>query len=219
MLVVEDNPRHLADAKAIVERIQRQLVSLGVVYAQTLEEALRMLPGCDCVTSDVFFPVSPGGPATSTADLPGPVYDHGYYLVRNKDQITYAEQHISGVRLALAAKALEIPIVLCTSTFHHGKFTQPACVWVRSNGVALVDVESVGDGEAEKKDWASAIFHAIRLCRDLRTSDYKSEVVTLGEYALNRLEGRRDDFEEEFGGECKEYYQGLLEKLLQIFEQ
>jgi len=131
ILVVEDNPKHLEDAKAEMEK-NGQHVDMNVDYAGTLDEAMELVAGkaYDGIISDVFFPVH-----------------------------ETAEEGPNGVKMADYALDNDIAIVLCTSTYHHGEKTEPVNKYSRQKGVTLVDVfidmDNV-DSEAEKKNFEGA---------------------------------------------------------------
>ena len=55
ILVIEDTPKHLADAKAYFAD-----KPVEVVYASTYEEATKLYDSVDAVISDVYFPESEG---------------------------------------------------------------------------------------------------------------------------------------------------------------
>lgn len=59
ILVVEDTQKHLDDAKATVERFQKEGMAITVDYATTLDEALKMHEAkqYDATISDVFYPI------------------------------------------------------------------------------------------------------------------------------------------------------------------
>jgi hypothetical protein len=59
ILVIEDTPKHLADAKAYFAD-----KPVEVVYASTYEEAKKLYDSVDAVISDVYFPESEGKEAT-----------------------------------------------------------------------------------------------------------------------------------------------------------
>ena len=156
ILLVEDSEKHLNDALEVVERIKSK-EEIDVVCAGTLEEALKMLSQCDVLVSDVFFPEMPGEAAESSVKPPWDGYKND-----EMGWVHYAEQHISGVKLAKASLALGIPVVLCTSSYHHADKTQPACSWARCHGMELVDSYSATrEKDATTKEWTTAFLFAL----------------------------------------------------------
>ncbi len=156
MLIVEDQEKHLADAKATVKKLEQKF-ELEVRYAGTLEEAKKELDWAEVVVTDLFFPEKPG----ESPDPKEPPPDS----LEEDIRACYAEYNMSGIKLAKLALAQKKPVVVCTSTHHHGEKTQPACDWVRGQKMNLVD-NIVGDdreGEAPTKAWKQALVLAIAL--------------------------------------------------------
>lgn len=128
ILVVEDNEKHLQDAKELLEGRVQAGVPINVDYASTLDEALGKLhcTKYDGVMTDVFFSRNQGTQEVSSG----------------KDVATYALEN-------------RIPFVMVTSTHHHGYKTEPINQWIRANGLELVDADyKVGQGETVEKNWA-----------------------------------------------------------------
>jgi len=68
----------------------------------------------------------------------------------------------SGVILCEYALEQKIPIVLCTSTYHHGPKTSQVNRYARRQGIPLIDSEEVtGDEEANEKNWKEAVLELI----------------------------------------------------------
>jgi hypothetical protein len=139
LLLIEDQTKHLEDAKRIADQIEeRGEISVG--YSNTFEHTMDILKHLlvECIVSDVFFP--------SVAE--GEPIENGTFVC------DYALKH-------------KIPIVLCTNTYHHGKKTQPVFDYCLKEHVPLFDCNSyaLGDGEAETKDWKSSIISAMGLAR------------------------------------------------------
>jgi len=133
LLVVEDSPSHLADVKAEIQRRIDAGIKIKVDYASTLDEAMTLVAEkkYDGIVSDVFFPGLSGG-----------------------------EEESSGISMCEYAKKEDIPIVLCTSTYHHGKRTQPVHDYCMKHRVSMVDTFDGGDidAEAETKQWYDACY-------------------------------------------------------------
>lgn len=157
ILIVEDDEKHQMNARWVCGNT---LGYFGYTceFVETLEEAEQLLSSCDGVLSDVFFPAKKGESPNPELPPPGPI--RGFS--QPDKEIEYAEKYINGVRLAERAKSLGLPVVLCTSSYHHGTMTQPVCTWSRNKtGVPLIDNEGVTDAlldkEATRKNWAMAL--------------------------------------------------------------
>ncbi|MEK6901121.1 MAG: response regulator [Nanoarchaeota archaeon] len=133
ILLVEDRPQHIAEAKQLLEERIRSGIITGVDYASTLHQAMQSLRvgTYDGVISDVFFPSEEGE-------------------MEAQNGTTVAEQ----------ALFYSVPVVLVTSTYHHGTRTQPVCEWGRERGMELVDryMENERDAEDSTKNWSGAFF-------------------------------------------------------------
>ena len=130
ILVIEDNPKHISDAKKLLDdRAERGIIS-NVDYASTFSEAQELLnrKSYDGIISDIFFPEKSG-----------------------ENEREY------GTTIAELCLQRKTPFVLVTSTFHHGRKTQLVCNFIRNKGMQLVDSNPKDrDGEAESKYWAGA---------------------------------------------------------------
>ncbi len=156
MLIVEDQEKHLADAKATVKKLEQKF-ELEVRYAGTLEEAKKELDWAEVVVTDLFFPEKAG----ESPDPPMRPLDE---LGPPSKRAIFAEQHMSGIKLTKLCIEQKKPVVICTSTHHHGAKTQPACDWIREQGMELVDVyPEDSQAEAKTKKWHQAILMAIIL--------------------------------------------------------
>jgi len=142
ILLVEDNPKHLADAKALLEDRVRVGAINGVDYATNLDEAVELvgIKTYDAIISDIFFPAEAGG----------------------------IEEEL-GTFMGRYALDYNIPFVLITSTYHHGCKTQPACDWIRNRGMNLVDnPEADKWGDSDYKKWDDAYLSAMYLLEGIR---------------------------------------------------
>jgi CheY-like chemotaxis protein len=191
LLLIEDNPNHLAEAKALLEdRITVRAIS-GVDYATNLTEAEELLRTrkYDGIISDVFFPKETGG----TEQQLGTTI--GQYALDNK-----------------------IPFVLVTSTHHHGYKTEPVTHWIRARGMNLVDAADLKDRniEANYKSWCcgyTAIMYLIENKFDL------SKNVDWRLFVLEVQDGRffRTLYDEDllFREVVKKYCSGMFDNLIQ----
>lgn len=138
ILVVEDIPSHQQGVTNLIESTSAlQSLKIHAVTVATLSEAFAKYRSSDFtvdgVLSDVFFPEEPG-----------------------------LQPREFGTVLAEVCLEEGVPVVLVTSTDHHGKLTQPVTNWAGGNDIALidgpVDLEAVGrDGEAPHKQWDTAL--------------------------------------------------------------
>lgn len=112
ILLIEDNPKHVADAIVLLEERIAQGAPLTFDHAATFDDAMNKLSSMEYngILSDVFFPKSTGGAE---------------------------EQH--GTDIATYAMTHNIPWVLVTSTYHHQAKTEPVSEFVRSCDLELVD--------------------------------------------------------------------------------
>ncbi len=120
-------------------------IEFEMLHATTLETALELLPKADWVMSDIFFPTKTGN-AEKT----------------NCKQVV--------VECLKSGK----PIVLITSTHHHGTKTEPVNKWARKLHVEIFDKESLLPGsrdlenEAEHKPWKDAFVGLMYLVTGLK---------------------------------------------------
>lgn len=146
ILVVEDNPKHLEDAKKFYGTIPQYKILFD--YSSYYEEALKKLKRkpYDGILTDLFIPIKPG---QVTSDL--------------------------GIQLGQYALDREIPVVICTNTFHHEDKTQPATDWIRSKEGNLIDGEFIGSSiltnEAETKDFEGALAYLVGLIELQKTGE------------------------------------------------
>mgnify|MGYP001489112488 CR=1 FL=1 len=136
ILVIEDQNKHFWDVEEELNGRIAEGVPLKVDYAANLKEALALIEkeDYDGIISDIFFPEeAPGG---SLSDDLGP----------------------RGRVVALKAMEKSIPVVFCTSTWHHGEETEPVYQFSIDHQIPFVDryVDLEGPKEAESKDWKTA---------------------------------------------------------------
>ncbi len=125
------------DNQKHMEDAKRVLSRFGIEYdlASNLVEALGYFReySFNGILSDVFFPLSEGG-----------------------------VERPSGVILCEYALEQNIPIVLCTDTYHHGPKTSPVDNYARKQGIPLIDSEDVrGDEEDDTKNWDNAVIELL----------------------------------------------------------
>ena len=140
ILVIEDNQKHLEDAKKYFADKQE----VDVVYAENYSEAKGSMikwdfdankevkGDIDGIIADIYFPLS----EEKRWNQPEPI----------------------GVRVAIEAIKLGIPFVLNTAGFHHGRKYEQINGLARGQGWDLVDPEDHRDYEkdAVAKNWEKA---------------------------------------------------------------
>jgi|GEM_PF-6017112 len=135
ILFVEDNPKHLADLKQVLDvELPRQPVEITPLYASSLTEAVHLLEEVDAVMADVFFP-----------------------------SVIGEKEEGNGQAIVELCLNREKPVVWITSTYHHGPKTNDLNDWGRDHGLEMYDCydpqSQSGDGnnEAEHKPWKRAL--------------------------------------------------------------
>lgn len=161
ILIVEDNPKHLADAKAFMDAKIAAGVPVKVDYATNLKEALQCIDGkaYDGIICDIFFPS--GGTAEDEKQAK---WKAGYEILGKEDirvwQLYIYSDGPLGVIVAEKVKD-KIPLVFCTDTHHHGKKTEPINQYTGGCGM-IVDSEKCenwdGDLQSQiaEKNWQQA---------------------------------------------------------------
>lgn len=144
ILVVEDQERHREDVRRVLE-LSPYHEKRWKPYKEgdgsydivgSLEDAKKLFSSgkYEGVLSDVFFPRTRGGVEEQLGT------EFGQYVLDRG-----------------------IPLVLVTSTYHHGRKTQPACDWARKRGMQLIDRPDMSsstlcESEDEHKEWEGAYF-------------------------------------------------------------
>ena len=153
ILVIEDNERHLADARAFLEERVKTGVTLEIDYVSTLSEAREMMAkvGYDVILTDIFFPATSQEARTAEGD--SSLAAVGVDVVGSDSPY--------GVLIAEEAFKQSLPVVLVTSTHHHGRKTQPVHGWAMEKDIRLIDsyvdgAKCYNDLEAPQKNWAEA---------------------------------------------------------------
>lgn len=198
ILVVEDNEKHLADAKAEVARLQASGTKMNVVYATDYVSAQEAMQArnYDKIVSDVFFPESKERISSNetiqackeilglTNMVPPKLYERIIAAwecgqIKPEEKVgcgkQFAYQAIEkwsngkdlaplGVLVANEARQRKIPVVLCSSVYHHGFAVQPICEYTRKVGIPFVDGGEyteedrpfIYEKEVQRKDWKAA---------------------------------------------------------------
>ena len=189
LLIVEDDKKHLRDAKAEVKRQIEEGAQIKAYYAKNLKEAQEYLNGqaIDVVISDVFFPSGMEKKEESR------IIKHLSTLLRkafgeftsefDKEKERAIQEWECGRELAplgvYIAENYKGPLVFCTSTYHHGARTEPVNVYVCKKEkigrkIGIVDDLDAGNGEAKKKKWDLALSRALSML-DQNNKFYNNE--------------------------------------------
>jgi hypothetical protein len=130
ILVIEDNEKHLNDAKAFFSGI----VGLEVIYAEDYRKSKvsEKILEVDGVISDIFFPLAKG-------------------------DNTWGQEEPIGVSIMMRCREMKLPCILNTSGYHHGSRYQWICDLQRDLKLPEI-VDSSGDyfKDAETKNWKYA---------------------------------------------------------------
>ena len=184
ILVVEDNPKHIEDAKAYFDQLSQSGVDVHVEYASNYKAAQQMMKDrrFDGVISDVFFPFEKVGegkfmdpdPEDDASriwlawkhsgvwpldcDPKSPYVDYQINVVKSMNSWCEGRSLMPrGVLMVEDAKKANIPIVLCSDAGHHSYALAPVHRYSRDQRVALCDFMN-----GESKDWARA-YEALKL--------------------------------------------------------
>lgn len=172
ILIIEDDQKHLEDAKQAMKSHDQ----LAVDYATTYQEAKKLLAEKEYsgIISDIFFPYDAGGwsPVIRSKCYElleycgikfysyGEINQHIEEIIRAADEwMDGSSMHPSGVVIADLALERDIPLVFCTDTYHHGYKTEPINQWARENRISVVDCYSEKDSYTSQglnKNWTEA---------------------------------------------------------------
>lgn len=177
ILVVEDNPKHLADARAEMDRRISAGANIGATYATNYQEAMGYLGrgGITAVISDIFFPSNSPDDASlrqqlygllenqikSTADF---FINHGD-SARGERVMESAQAWKNGgsdapLGILVSKRGYEskIPVVLCTAGHHHGAKYEPLRKVATTYGSRIIDSYSEDyEQESQSKPWSKAL--------------------------------------------------------------
>lgn len=151
ILVIEDDSKHRAHAKTFFATVP----DVNVLFANNYDEAGKLLfKGSD------FDP----GKREGNGTIDGVISDIYFPLV---DHDEYSNSEPIGVRIAIELKQANIPFVLNTSYYHHGR----KCEWIsrlaRHQGWKIIDSGSREKihGEASCKNWKGALDALLKLIK------------------------------------------------------
>lgn len=183
ILVVEDDPKHLADAQAEIQKRIAAGEGLSVDFSGIYEQVIDMMKSkrYDGIITDIFFPgdtrkgvpgkVPDGWVGVWSSRCYEHLKDHGlnrpshpqdFHSLRKRiisegdKWASGRSMHPSGVLVVDDAIKAGIPVVMCTDTYHHGYSTQPIFSWAIRQNVEIIDSHGEYEGNASFKDWARA---------------------------------------------------------------
>ncbi len=185
ILVIEDNTKHMEDARAEIQKGIDAGLPIRADYAKTGEEAEALMQSKQYkgIVSDVFFPWSEKKWSLNPQGWDGTLSYICYETLKDfiPDSLEIRESvwdwregksmHPTGVYFAKTAKEKNIPVVLCTDTYHHGFATEPVNKYADKNNVILVDLMLRNEegsiildkgSSGSTKDWASALRYLLK---------------------------------------------------------
>ncbi len=183
ILVVEDDAKHLADAKAETQKITDSGLSIKADYATNLAEAIKCLESkkYDGIISDIFFPSGMEDEYDMIQNVAKIIEDsYGEYKSDLKKDREIADamalwktlNDLAPLGVHIAENYKDVPLVFCTDTFHHGFKTQPVFNYAGKRNIIIVDYYPMNmDGnmmrksnvKAVTKDWEGAYGSLIKL--------------------------------------------------------
>ncbi|MCK4589983.1 MAG: hypothetical protein KAT77_06065 [Nanoarchaeota archaeon] len=166
LLIVEDNEKHLADAKAEVAKLQDQGKAINVTYATNYKEAQDAIQTkkYDGIVSDIFMPSE--GEENYTFDIEAVRKLLPKHTLNRDECAKAAERWLNGNDLAPLGVLIieetiqkEIPALFCTDTYHHGKKTEPVIVYARNKEpeIIMIDDHNAREGSVNTKKWELAL--------------------------------------------------------------
>ncbi|MBR9702712.1 hypothetical protein GOV10_01630 [Candidatus Woesearchaeota archaeon] len=143
ILLIEDQEQHIEDALAYFADVE----DVELVIAQDFGEAREQYR--KVVREEGSFESS-----VCAGDIDGVISDIYFPLTLRSRQWDQPEP--IGLRVALELEELEIPFVLCTSGYHHGRRFEWISQLARDRGWRLVDSGTDYEVDAESKPWEEA---------------------------------------------------------------
>ncbi|MEA3514889.1 MAG: hypothetical protein U9R34_05400 [Nanoarchaeota archaeon] len=172
ILIVEDDLKHLTDAKAEMQKRIEAGIKINVNYASNLADAMKCTSEKQYhgIISDIFFPT--GYESEDDKEVKNEIATiMKKSLYCGIELANKALSYIStwengsddneilapiGVNLAEQVKDTT-QFIFCTSTYHHGAKTQAVFEYARQNKIALIDANPLDlDGEDSSKNWSKA---------------------------------------------------------------
>ncbi len=137
LLVVEDKPHHLKDAREFFDERIAIGVNINVDYATTYEEAKQRLEEKRYagILTDIFFPSRIKGQNKNEilSELEKSSMNEG---IAEKYDKLFNDEKPNGVLIVKYAKDNNISVRMITDTYHHGQKTEPIN---RLHGIIMID--------------------------------------------------------------------------------
>lgn len=139
ILVIEDDPKHLNDAKEFFRQVENVKVTFVEDYQSAIGETAYLdetqrttLEDYDGIISDIFFPL---------------IKSHG----------KWGQPEPIGVAIMMLCERLKLPCILNTAGYHHGSRYQWICSLQRRFDLPeIVDATKDHFEDAESKNWGTA---------------------------------------------------------------
>ena len=194
LLIVEDQEHHLKDVKEVIEKERERIpITLNVTYATNLQDALSLMSEADGVITDVFFPSLAGENSEGS----------------------------NGQRIVEECLKLKKPVVWCTSTYHHGRKTDPFSEWGRKRGLEMFDVclrdehgYPIKDRQYEDspcKPWREALYGLLIFCLGIELGTFSIDNIIDGHITFEAI------FDMNWNGEQKVHYEGVKYLAIDLF--
>jgi hypothetical protein len=169
LLIVEDNMKHLEDAKTEMQRRIEAGTKFEPFYASTLrdaraivEEAFKSPRHIDGVITDIFYPTGIEDDRNIRFSLKEMFrsWENNYRAPRIWQEVLRWSEGTSmppsGAYLASELRGKNVPVVLCTDGWHHGDAIQSAYSWASENEIGFVDNNKSDERLTDKKYWGEA---------------------------------------------------------------
>lgn len=190
ILVVEDNEKHLADAREYFKGIEAK-ADVKVTYASTLKQAEELLKNNKFggIISDVFFPIGEdeaenkkkieGLQERLKGRIPDVSWDQKMaYMDAMDEWVKGNTEPPSGVYVGELALEKKIPFIYNTDTHHHGKATEPINRWTVEKGTIIVDSGSLqNETKGENKNWRQAYTAVVAMIERLDYYDMRDSLM------------------------------------------
>ena len=160
ILVIEDDEKHLADAKAYFSRQIVAGAGINVTYTTNLQDTLNTLgaQNYDGIVSDIFFPSGMNDDKEIVGGLASKLKKAINHSQKYANDIFNWENGyaLAPLGVCIAEKRGTATFVFCTDTFHHGNKTEPINHYAtRSNNIEVIDC-GYGKQEGDRKNFAEA---------------------------------------------------------------
>lgn len=174
IFVIEDDVKHMADAKAVIANH----AEISADFATTYKEAEKLLAEnkYDGIISDIFFPYAEktsyglNGWSLVARNECEKILGEALEILKKSDDRRWimaaykwmegSEMHPTGVMITDVAIKNSIPVVLCTDTYHHGNSTEPINIWARNHEVKMFDgypKQDPYENRVPEKKWDKAL--------------------------------------------------------------